>query len=81
MFRYEKCNVYVNRKKINKVKAHGKKPWANLFELFCFREIVLAYSAKRTLKVFGKILELRAGIDAVIRIAELLIVFPSAYIT
>ena len=50
-------------------------------KLFCFREIILAYSAKRTLKVFGKILELCAGLDAVIRITELLIIFPSAYIT
>ena len=49
-------------------------------KLFCFREVVLAYSAKRTLKVFGKILKLCAGLDAVIRIAELLIIFPSAYV-
>ncbi len=44
-------------------------------------ELILADRAKRTLKVVGKILEFRAGGNAEIGCADLLVVFPAANVT
>ncbi len=45
-----------------------------------FAEIVLAYSAKGAYEIFGKILELCAGSNSVVGIAEGFVIFPSAYV-
>ena len=52
------------------------RPILDLFSVL--RELILAYSAKGTLKVLGKILKLSAGSDAALGAANLLVIFPSA---
>ena len=49
--------------------------------LFCFREHILAYSAKGADEIVGKILEFSTGGNSVLGIAESLIIFPAANIT
>ena len=46
--------------------------------LLLLAEEILAYSAKGTLKILGKILELRAGSNSLVGSAKLLVIFPSA---
>ena len=48
--------------------------------LFSLAELILANSAKRTLKILGKILPFRARSDSVIGIAYCFVVFITAYI-
>jgi hypothetical protein len=51
------------------------------FSLFNLAEHIGAHSAKGTLEILGKILELRAGLDSVLGIARLLVVNPAASVT
>ena len=46
--------------------------------LILFLKIFLAYAAKRTLPIIGKVSEKSAGLDAVIRIADFFIIDVTA---
>jgi hypothetical protein len=51
------------------------------FYLFRLGEIILAYSAEGALEIIGQILKLCTGGDAVIGVADCLVLFPAAYFT
>ena len=50
------------------------------YYLFSFAELVFIYTTEGASEIFGKIFEFCAGLNAVFGGAELLIIFPSAYV-
>ena len=44
-------------------------------------EVILTYATQGALEILGQVLPLRAGGNSVVGIAELLVIFPSTYIT
>ena len=47
-------------------------------DLFSFAEIALIYAAERADEIFRQIFKFGAGLDAVVRIADFFVVFPTA---
>jgi len=68
------CNKYLP----NKSEATPQRCLAFILR---FAEAILAYSAKGTSKILGKVLKFRSGSDSVSRITDCFVIFPATSVT